>query len=376
MVRKFLFSKNSKEKLQECSRAKSRARSGKKAIAIFMAVLMSLTICTSGVAFAGQTKSELQDELSDVNKEKEDVSNEMAQVEKDIKELQSKVDSLSSQISEASSEIKETEEKIEKKEKEMEEREDNLYARLRVMYKNGSIGFVDVLLGSGSISEFVSNLELIQKIYKNDMNVLKVLEEEYEELKDIKAELKEKKASLAEQQTELTAQKSELDEKRSQLKKEEEALKAEADQLTQEILSMIDTSSTYVGGTFVWPCPSSTYITSSFGNRLHPILKSWIYHTGVDIGASSGKNILAAASGTVIMAGWYGGYGNCVMIDHGGGIVTLYGHASALNVSKGQTVSQGQVIAYVGSTGRSTGPHLHFEVRVNGQYVNPMSYFS
>lgn len=376
MVRKFLFSKNSKEESQECSRAKSRVRSGKKAIAIFMAVLMSLTICTSGVAFAAQSKSELQDELSDVNKEKEDVSNEMAQVEKDIKELQSKVDSLSSQISEASSEIKETEEKIEKKEKEMEEREDNLYARLRVMYKNGSIGFVDVLLGSGSISEFVSNLELIQKIYKNDMNVLKVLEEEYEELKDIKAELKEKKAALAQQQTELTAQKSELDEKRSQLKKEEEALKAEADQLTQEILSMIDTSSKYVGGTFVWPCPSSTYITSSFGNRLHPILKSWIYHTGVDIGASSGKNILAAASGTVIMAGWYGGYGNCVMIDHGGGIVTLYGHASALNVSKGQTVSQGQVIAYVGSTGRSTGPHLHFEVRVNGEYVNPMSYFS
>lgn len=137
----------------------------------------------------------------------------------------------------------------------------------------------------------------------------------------------------------------------------------------------MDKDSPYVGGEFTWPCPASRYISSSFGNRLHPTLNVWKFHTGIDIGCSAGKNIVAAASGKVIMSQWYGGYGNCVMIDHGGGIVTLYGHASKLLVSKGQVVKQGQVIALVGSTGRSTGPHLHFEVRKNGQYIDPMSYF-
>ena len=243
------------------------------------------------------------------------------------------------------------------------------------MYKNGSLGFVDVLLGSGSISEFVSNLEIIQKIYKNDMDVLDTLDKEHKELQAIKKQLKEKRAKLATQKDELADEKAKLDEKKKALKKEEDALKAEADRLTSEILSMIDKNSQYIGGEFTWPCPASTYITSSFGNRLHPILKSWIFHTGLDIGCSSGKDILAAASGKVIMAQVYGGYGNCVMIDHGGGIVTLYGHASKLCVSKGDVVKRGQVVAKVGSTGRSTGPHLHFEVRKNGEYVNPMKYF-
>ena len=166
-----------------------------------------------------------------------------------------------------------------------------------------------------------------------------------------------------------------LDAKKKELEKQEDELQAEADRLTAEIVKLMDKSSPYVGGTFTWPCPSSHYITSSFGNRLHPILKTWKYHTGVDIGASSGKDILAAASGKVIMATTYGGYGNCVMIDHGGGIVTLYGHASRLCVSNGAVVKRGDVIAKVGSTGRSTGPHLHFEVRKDGAYVDPMSYF-
>ena len=257
----------------------------------------------------------------------------------------------------------------------MKEREENLNARLKVMYKNGSLGFVDVLLGSGSITEFVSNLKIIQKIYKNDMDVLDTLDKEHKELQAIKKQLKEKRVKLATQKDELAVEKAELDEKKEALKKEEDALKAEADRLTSEILSMIDKNSQYIGGEFTWPCPASTYITSSFGNRLHPILKSWIFHTGLDIGCSSGKDILAAASGKVIMSQVYGGYGNCVMIDHGGGIVTLYGHASKLCVSKGDVVKRGQVVAKVGSTGRSTGPHLHFEVRKNGEYVNPMKYF-
>ena len=347
----------------------------KKSIIIMLITVLCITMCGSGVGFAS-SESDLRDDLSSVEKEQEDVSNQMSQIVKDIKAAQAVVDNLTYQINKTTKDIADVEENIKKKEKEMREREDNLNERLKVMYKNGSVGFIDILLGSNSISEFISNMEIIQKIYKNDMEVLETLEKEHEEMEQQKAALKTKKEKLAVQQEEMKVKKADLDKKKKALEKKEDELKAEADRLSSEILSLMDKNSPFVGGEFTWPCPSSSYITSSFGNRLHPLLHVWKFHTGIDIGASSGQNILAAASGKVIMATWYGGYGNCVMIDHGGGIVTLYGHASKLLVSNGATVKKGQAIALIGSTGNSSGPHLHFEVRENGAYVNPMNYFS
>ena len=133
-------------------------------------------------------------------------------------------------------------------------------------------------------------------------------------------------------------------------------------------------NSEYTGGSMTWPLPGYYSITSPFGNRLHPILKVYKMHTGVDIAGAgcNGKNVVATADGKVIHAGWISGYGNTVMIDHGGGIVTLYAHSQKLLVKKGDTVTRGQAIMLVGSTGYATGPHLHFEVRVNGKYVNPV----
>lgn len=346
----------------------------KKSFILSLVIILILSLASSAFAFAA-TESDLRSELDDVESEQDELSKKMTQLTKDIKSLQSEVDGLNAQISRTSKEIAQTEEKIIKKEEQMQTRENNLNERLKVMYKNGAVGFLDVLLGSNSISEFVSNVGMIQKIYQNDMDVLETLKREHEELQQIKADLKVKKTDLAAKKQDLAAEKVKLDEKKKEMEQQEDELKAEADRLTSEIVKLMDKNSPYVGGTFTWPCPSSHYITSSFGNRLHPILKTWKYHTGVDIGASSGKDILAAASGKVIMATVYGGYGNCVMIDHGGGIVTLYGHASRLCVSKGDTVKRGDVIAKVGSTGRSTGPHLHFEVRKDGAYVDPMSYF-
>lgn len=339
------------------------------AIAFTFNVLPDTTL-----AYADEV-SELQDNLSDVTKEQDQVKSDLASLAKKITALQAKYDATNAKVNATQNDIDSTKRAIRKKQKELTEREENLNARLVVMYKNGSIGFVDVLLGSSSITEFVSNIETIQKIYQNDAHILEVLQKEYEELEDTKAKLEEKIKGLEEQKAELASQKKELNAEKKVLSEKEDELKREADRLKDEILSLIDTSSKYVGGTFVWPCPSSHYITSSFGWRIHPILKYKKYHTGVDIGASSGQSILAAGSGTVIKAAVYGGYGNCVMIDHGGGIVTLYGHASKLLVSQGQVVVAGQKIALVGSTGNSTGPHLHFEVRVNGDYVNPMGYF-
>lgn len=346
----------------------------KKSLILTLIAVLTFTMCAAGLAFAA-TESDLRNDLDDVEAAQDELSKKMAQIEKDVKEMQKKVDNLNYMISQTASEISNTEAKIEKKEKEMAEREDNLNERLKVMYKNGSVGFVDILLGSSSISEFVSNMEIIQKIYKNDVEVMETLQKEHDELQEIKATLKKRKEKLAAQKTELASDKAELDVKKKELEAEEDKLKAEADRLTAEIIKLMDKNSPYVGGEFTWPCPASRYISSSFGNRLHPTLHVWKFHTGIDIGCSAGKDIVAAASGKVIMSKVYGGYGNCVMIDHGGGIVTLYGHASKLLVSEGQTVKRGQTIALVGSTGRSTGPHLHFEVRKNGEYINPMNYF-
>lgn len=125
-------------------------------------------------------------------------------------------------------------------------------------------------------------------------------------------------------------------------------------------------------GAFMWPC--SGPITSYYGWRTHPIFRTKRYHSGMDIAVDTGTPIHAAASGTVIYSGWMGGYGYCVMISHGGGLVSLYGHNSSLAVGEGQRVSQGQVIAYAGSTGYSTGPHCHFEVRVHGEVTDPLNY--
>ena len=153
-------------------------------------------------------------------------------------------------------------------------------------------------------------------------------------------------------------------------------LQADADRMTQTIINNGSSSSnsSYLGGQMAWPVPSSSYISSPFGYRIHPIYGYSKLHTGMDIGASSGSAIVAANAGTVISSGWNGGYGKCIVVDHGGGVTTLYAHCSALYVSVGQSVTRGQQIAAVGSTGNSTGPHCHFEVRINGSYVNPYPY--
>lgn len=356
------------------AKSKSRTMAKRRTLCILLSVVLLLSAFGTGLVYAGQTKSEVQGELDDVNDQKDEVTNELAQVEKDIKSLSARVDSLSAAIRATGDEIAATEAKIEKKEKEMTEREDNLNERLRAMYKNGSVGFLDVLLGSNSISEFVSNMEMIQKIYENDVDVMETLQKEHKELESVKADLKKQKESMAVQKAELAEDQKSLDEKKSQLEKKEDELLEQAKALEQTLKNMVDPTSEYVGGVFTWPVPSSHYITSYAGYRMHPVYHVWKYHSGMDIAASYGADIVAMGDGTVIMSQVYGGYGNCIMIDHGGGIVSLYGHCSSLLVSTGQAVKKGQVIAKVGSTGISTGNHLHVEVRENGAIMDPLDY--
>jgi murein DD-endopeptidase MepM/ murein hydrolase activator NlpD len=230
----------------------------------------------------------------------------------------------------------------------------------------------------------MSNMDMVQKIYDNDIDVLKTMEDQHKQveaqkqkLETLQANLESEKQQEADKQANLQASRGEVANLKSQvasdnadLEDQIDDLNAEADRLVSEIRKL-QGNQAYTGGNFCWPSASSTRVTSEFGMRFHPILKVNKLHTGIDIGAASGTKVLAANNGTVIKAGWNNSYGNVVMIDHGGGIVTLYAHNSKLLVSTGDVVSKGQNIALSGSTGNSTGPHIHFEVRVNGDYKNP-----
>lgn len=345
----------------------------KRGLCTFLIFMLVTTFTFSGISYA-DTKGDLQEELEGVNNEKEQVSRRLTEVKGQIDELQPKVDQLNSEVAAAATKISNTEKEIEDKQKQMQEREDGLHERLRVMYKNGSVGFVDVLLGSSSISEFISNLDMIQRIYKNDMDVLDTLEKEEKELQEIKDRLEQEKAELDAKKAELDADMKELDSLKGELEAKEDQLLAEAQALNDKIQSMTDPDKEYVGGTWVWPAPASHYITSEFGWRIHPIYGTWKYHTGIDIGAGYGTKVLAANSGTVILSQEYGQYGECVIIDHGGGKTSLYAHMSTRYARVGQTVTSGDVVGLIGSTGASTGPHLHFEVRENNVLVDPMNY--
>lgn len=380
---------------------------GISALVILTLVMAFVAFPTGGYDLAyADTQDEIdqkQNEYEDIKEQQEEVQGELADVAAKIESVQAEIDEINAVIAEKEAEIRDTEARIEakqeeikkkeaeiqKKKEEINERIDGLNARLTVMYKNGSVGFIDVLMGSNSISEFVSNVEMIQRIYENDVDLLKKLQEEQKKLEEDQKKLQEEKQNLQAIKDELNVQKqdlqyqqelqrekqAELDSQRQILEEKDAQLQADADALKARIKELQDSQRVYEGGTFTWPCPSSTYISDSFGWRIHPIYGYWKLHTGTDIAASSGSDVVAAAAGKVIMADWYGGYGNCVMIDHGSGLVTLYGHLSGYNCYYGQEVSRGEVIAFVGSTGNSTGPHLHFEVRVNGDYVDPMGYF-
>lgn len=293
--------------------------------------------------------------------------------------------------------------------------------RVRAMEENGNYGFLALVLNATSLGELLTVVDDIGEIMESDRQ----LEEEYiaarenteavkQEYEEYKAGIEEKQAALREEQVQLekdieeaTNVMRELEGDIENRQEEIDAIAAAEDEANAEIDRLVaelqrqreeeerrkqEEAAAAGGGSsggggggggtpinptgsFIWPT-TSTVITSPYGPRIHPVTgQVGRMHSGVDIGAGAGEPVYAADSGNVILAGVNGGYGNCVMIDHGNGYVTLYGHMSSIAASKGQSVSQGDIVGYVGSTGISTGPHLHFEVRQNGGTVNPMSFF-
>ena len=343
----------------------------KKRRQVVIALALVLALCIGTVSANAATLSELREQISEKQSELEKGQEQEKSLSKKLNELEQAIGENEEKLTTLEAELKEAQEKV-------ETQTENLNSRLRNMYKNGSVGFLDVLMDSSSFSEFLTNLDMVKIIYSSDKDVLNDLQEAHDQVEEKKEEVETLQAELEESRAVVSEEKESIAASNEETEKMLDELQADADKLTAELQQQAGSSgsSKYTGGTMAWPVPSvgTSNITSLYGYRIHPIIGVGHGHSGVDIGASYGSSVVAANAGTVIYAGWYGGYGNCVMIDHGGGIVTLYGHNSAFNVSVGQSVSRGQTIAFIGSTGNSTGPHCHFEVRINGSTTDPLDY--
>ena len=374
-------------------------------IVIMIIISLSLTVSAENSSTyyqnkqneANQNSQETQEKIDNVESQIDDVLQEVADLNVSILDYQNQIQQLTEKG-------KQLDQSISEKEKELAEKKKILENRLVAMYMKKPTTFLDVLL-SGNLMNFISNKDLIKQIADYDNKLIAEVdelktslenekeevekvknekEEKNKELENLKAEKEEKAANLTEEQKQLEKQLSEYKAKaeeyaeleRQAIAKEEAARKAAEEQNRKATSSNSNSApvTTYNGGKLGWPCPSSSRITSQYGYRILFGVRD--FHTGIDIGASTGSNIVAAESGTVILAnyGWNGGYGNYIIINHGNGITTRYAHASKLYVTAGQTVSKGEVIAAVGTTGNSTGPHLHFEVRLNGSHTNPLNY--
>lgn len=373
----------------------------KKALCFFF---LSITIGMSLMmpAFADKLtevqnqKKAVDKKISDLNKEKKSEEKKLQSIKQQKEQLeaaqrkeQQEYDGLVSQIDELKKSIEELDKSIEDSEKEYNEKVELLKTRLRVMYENSDFTYIDTLVQSKSVIDFFERLELMSTISKKDKEIIESIKQAKRDIafkRQLAIGQKEQVQAKADETLKtinnLTASRASLDnqikEINARLKKieeEEDKLISQSNALVNQIKNL-QKSGAYAGGSMTWPCPSSKTISSYYRNRLHPILKKYKMHTGIDISAKQGASIVAANKGTVIMAGWQSGYGYTVVVDHGGGITTLYAHCSKILVSVGQNVKAGETIAKVGSTGMSTGPHLHFEVRKNGATTNPLNYVS
>lgn len=346
----------------------------KKAAAAAVAAALVLTFIPAQTSSYASSLSSVRSKKADVYSQMNKTAAKIEKQEKSIKKLQKQIDQKEAAYQKSQKEMEATKKK-------MADRKEKLGLRVRAMYKTGAVGYMDIILNSKSFSEVVSNAELVKKIYTSDQKALDEIKSQKKDLSGRQESLKQQKSDLEDKQAELQKEQKEMKSEQSQLKAQYSKLKSKENRMEKKLEAKLaeagssSSNSSYVSGdgSLAWPCTGT--ITTEFGTK-----RSWdpysTAHTGMDIGVSYGTAIHAAASGTVIIAGTYGGYGNCVAISHGNGLVTLYGHNSSLCVSVGDKVKKGDVIAKAGSTGFSTGVHCHFEVQKNGTPVNPRKYLS
>lgn len=338
----------------------------------------------------------IQGEIDSVSELKRELDEEAYVATVDYEEKQEALD-------ETLYRIDENENKLVEVTAELNEKHGILEKRVRDIYINGQISYLDVLFGAQDFSDFLTRMDLLKRVMIHDSELVADVLAYQTEIKEVGKQLEadrkiqEELATKAEKAMEIKLEKvakqqalidlmendkeiynRQYDEMMASsaeverlIREKEEEMRRRAEKEAREAQGGGYVMQSFGGG-MIWPI--SGPITSEFGWRTHPIFGNARFHSGLDIGGDYGMPIHAAASGVVIESGWIGGYGNTIMIEHGNGIVTLYGHNESLAVGVGQQVNQGDVIAYCGSTGNSTGPHCHFEVRLNGEPVSPWDY--
>ena len=370
-----------------------------KALNLALSLLISLSV--TGTALA----DDLEDQLADLQRQAEEqqaktneasakvenVSERLRQIQEELRVATAEYKEVKGQLDSVEDKISDNTELLEKTEADLKVKNKKLQQRVRDIYINGQISYVDVLFGAKDFADLMTRMDVLKRIIKHDYDLIMKVKEEKATVENTRAQLEKDKAEAEVLVADAQAKKTKVEDKESEQqvlldqaiydRDTSERMYEEIMAASQEVANMIRrsqmSSAGYSGapagaGGMIWPI--SGPITSEFGWRTHPIFGTARFHSGLDIGGDYGMPIYAAASGTVIYAGWISGYGNAVIIDHGGGVTTLYGHNDSLNVSEGENVAQGQVIAMCGSTGNSTGPHCHFEVRENGEPVSPYGY--
>ncbi len=360
--------------------------------------------------------SQAQQNLSSTNAEKQTTQTEVSKLDTDLGKVQAEIQQLNTKLKDTQARLEKSQKELEEATRIREQQHDTLKKRIRVMYEHGNNGYLDVLLSAEDFGDFLTRVEYTNRLMEYDSNMLaeyeraeqiisnnvKSIEQDKKSIEDIKVQQQEKQAELDKKITEKNAIVKQLDANAATY----EAQIAELQQQDANVQSLIQkaqaqqaaaaaaaaaqsgaSASAYRGSSsnrvyntdgkkYQYPIPAyNGYAPNSgYGYRGSPISGKQEFHTGLDLKATLNTDVIAAESGTVIYAGWRGGYGKCIIIDHGGGYSTLYAHNNVLKVSEGQQVSRGQVIAGAGTTGYSTGVHSHFEVRINGAHTNPTGY--
>ena len=333
------------------------------------------------------------------------VSEQLRQIEGQLRQATAELGTIKEQRVAVENDITLNERQLAEAQKRLEGRESVFYKRVRDIYINGRLSYLDVVIGSKDFSDFANRLEVLKRIIDSDITLINEIKKERSEIEAHKQKLEADRAKLVELEKAALAKQAEIEQKKAErnvvlqkaqndratamqaieelnassaqvsaMLKERQAARAAAAAAAAQSSGGQGASDNWVQGTGQLGWPVSGEITSPYGYRVHPIWGTTIYHSGIDIGVDEGTPVHAADGGVVVWSGWMGGYGYAVVIDHGNGLSTLYGHNSELAVDEGQSVAKGQVISYAGSTGNSTGPHVHFEVRANGDPVDPMGY--
>ncbi|MEA5462405.1 murein hydrolase activator EnvC family protein [Leptothoe sp. PORK10 BA2] len=335
-----------------------------------------------------QQQQELEAEQNRLQKLEREAAQQLDGLQDSITITDLKIGDTEFQLAQAQERLKQLENEFGWAQEEYETVRIAAVRRLQFMQRQKDAEGWALLLKSENLNEFLERRYLLSKVYEADSNVMAEVQAKADMIVRQQQGVEAQKNSIALLRQQLLAQRDQFEAQAGQqnelitrLKENRSALEAAQAQLVRDSESLanlirqrVAAATGGVVGTGQMSFPTAGQITSRFGSRFHPVLGYNRFHAGVDFGAPYGTGIVAADSGTIIFSGWYGGYGNSVIIDHGGGLTTLYAHASRLNVSEGQSVSKGQAIAAVGSTGLSTGPHLHFEVRRDGNPVDPLRF--